>query len=231
MTFWSTQTLQARLQNDDIVLPYCPDRTQESSHMLSMGDQYLVTSDPDQERSTESWIKDLGDKKSFIIPPGQFAFLLTEECLQIPENAIGFIAIASKQCFRGLVNVSGFHVDPGYQGKLILAVFNAGPKSVTVEKGDTIFRLWMANLDEEDRASRRTRGKEPLEKISSKIANDISGDMVSPQSLAIKFEKLNQRVRYCIFVAGVIFALCVPLLGSLIIKSIGQIWQQMLTGP
>ena len=51
----------------------------------------------------------------FTIPPGQFAFLLTEEVVSVPPDALAFISIRAKTKFRGLVNVSGFHVDPGYQ--------------------------------------------------------------------------------------------------------------------
>jgi hypothetical protein len=40
---------------------------------------------------------------------------------------MAFISMRTAFKFKGLVNISGFHVDPGYKGKLIFAVFNASP--------------------------------------------------------------------------------------------------------
>ena len=51
-----------------------------------------------------------------MIPPGQFAFLLTAETVTMPDNAIAFISIKARLKFNGLINISGFHVDPGYRG-------------------------------------------------------------------------------------------------------------------
>jgi dCTP deaminase len=48
-----------------------------------------------------------------------------------------------------LVNVSGFHVDPGYRGQLTFAVFNAGPVPIHLKRGQPIFLIWYASLDHE----------------------------------------------------------------------------------
>jgi dCTP deaminase len=43
--------------------------------------------------------------------------------------------------------VSGFHVDPGYSGKLIYAVYNASPSPVQICEGESVFKIWFADLD------------------------------------------------------------------------------------
>lgn len=61
----------------------------------------------------------LTEKKSqFTIPKGQFALLITEEIVKVPNNALAFISFKAKYKYKGLINVSGFHVDPGWYGKL-----------------------------------------------------------------------------------------------------------------
>ena len=85
--------------------------------------------------------------EAFTIPPGQFAFLLTEEVVSVPADALAFISIRAKTKFRGLVDVSGFHVDPGYCGQLTFAVFNAGPVPIHLKRGQPIFLIWYASLD------------------------------------------------------------------------------------
>jgi dCTP deaminase len=47
----------------------------------------------------------------------------------------------------GLINVSGFHVDPGFYGKLIYAVYNAGPSEIHLSRGTEMFLIWFADLD------------------------------------------------------------------------------------
>ena len=106
---------------------------------MSPSDQ---TADP-----TTITICKLSDGEAFTIPPGQFAFLLTEEVVSVPADALAFISIRAKTKFRGLLNVSGFHVDPGYRGQLTFSVFNAGPVPVHLKRGQPIFLIWFASLD------------------------------------------------------------------------------------
>src|SRR5439155_21170679 len=81
------------------------------------------------------------------IPPGQFGLLITEEEVITPNDAIAFISVRSHIKFRGLVNVSGFHVDPGYKGKLKFSVYNAGSQTIVLEVGEPAFIIWFADLD------------------------------------------------------------------------------------
>ena len=51
---------------------------------------------------------------------------MTKESIEVPLDALGLISIRSKYKLKGLINVSGFHVDPGFRGSLVFAVYNAG---------------------------------------------------------------------------------------------------------
>jgi len=90
----------------------------------------------------------LKPEEKIDIKPGQFAVLTTEEILDIPENYIGFITIRFQYKSKGLVNISGFHVDPGFKGKLIFSVYNVGPMDVTIKRGESIFSLFLATIQE-----------------------------------------------------------------------------------
>ena len=77
----------------------------------------------------------------------------------------------------GLVNVSGFHVDPGWEGPLIFAVFNGGPSPVTVKRLDELFHIWFADLDDA-----AVEGEPKLPKsdgIGSEVINGL-GDRLIP---------------------------------------------------
>ena len=136
--FWSTATLRDRLP--DIVQPFDDQRLDVCAYHLSMGPEAFVSSDRPH--------KDFLDANAHVtIPPGQFAQLLTLETIEMPHDAIGFISLRTGRKSGGLINVSGFHVDPGYEGRLIFSVFNAGTGPIIISYGDPVFALWLASLD------------------------------------------------------------------------------------
>jgi dCTP deaminase len=85
---------------------------------------------------------------------------------------MGFISVKATYKLKGLVNVSGFHVDPGWSGRLIFTVFNAGPSTIHLERGLDVFLLWIADLDE---ASERRKSDAGHEGIPPAIIGNITG--------------------------------------------------------
>lgn len=73
----------------------------------------------------------------------------------------------------GLVNVSGFHVDPGYKGKLLFAIFNAGPQTVTVRCDQDAFLIWFARLEGATETYARKKGGFAVAVISGVIASIV----------------------------------------------------------
>lgn len=187
--FWSTQTLREKLDRDKIVVPYMDQsRTREANHRLAMGDEYFVTKSATDTDVVRGLTTKLKPGASFCIPSGHFGFLVTEEDVHMPADAIGFLSIQTSFKFLGLINISGFHVDPGSRGKIIFAVFNAGPDPVHIKRGDEIFRLWIASLDKVDEEPRSQRSHTA---IPSEIVNQISGDLESLQTLVTRVETVE----------------------------------------
>jgi len=145
--FWSGETLSDRLR--PLIDPFSRERIDGAAYTLAVGPEvYVSPNDQTADPSTVT-VRRLSEGEAFTIPPGQFAFLLTEEVVSVPPDALAFISIRAKTKFRGLVNVSGFHVDPGFRGQLTFAVFNAGPVLIHLKRGQPIFLIWYASLDRE----------------------------------------------------------------------------------
>lgn len=145
--FWSGETLRERLR--PLIDPFAPERVDCAAYTLAVGPEVYVSPNDQTADPTTVTVRRLAPGDAFTIPPGQFAFLLTEEIVAVPADALAFISIRAKTKFRGLVNVSGFHVDPGYRGQLTFAVFNAGPVPIHLKRGQPIFLIWYASLDRE----------------------------------------------------------------------------------
>lgn len=132
-----------------------------------------------------------------VIPPGQFGLLLTEEKVSIPLDAIGFISIKFGLKARGLVNVSGFHVDPGYSGWLTFSVYNAGPGPVTISRGKAVFLLWLSHLDcptvpIDGYSSKNNIGRGQTPKLDDSLIMNLQGEIASPGALKTKLDDLTK---------------------------------------
>jgi dCTP deaminase len=169
------------------VTPWQEDRVEAAGYRLSVGKEYFVNGDG------LSTVVKLDYEDTFVVSPGQFAFILTKEKVQISKSAIGFISIRASIKFKGLVNVSGFQVNPGFNGNLVFAVFNAGPRHINLREGEEIFSLWIADLDAEVKGNHEDNGKIPnnLSNIPMDTVNGISGDALTAYQLDSRIKKVE----------------------------------------
>jgi len=215
--FWSGETLNERLET--LIDPFDQGRVDCAAYTLAIGPEvYVSPSDQTTDPNTVT-IRQLSEREAFTIPPGQFAYLLTEEFVSVPEDALAFISIRAKTKFRGLVNVSGFHVDPGYCGQLTFAVFNAGPVPVHLKRGQPIFLIWYTSLDRETTFKKDGTTHKG---IDSDVVTAIAGELQSFAGLSKKIEDadkaLSKRVQavekeqtYCKVIGTIILAFVIGL--------------------
>jgi dCTP deaminase len=215
--FWSSETLHARLNN--LISPYDAERVRNCSYELSLGNEVFITG---ERGKTKRVLACLGEQ--ITIEPGQFADLLTEEVVRIPASALGLISMKFGVKKSGLVNVSGFHVDPGYDGKLLFSVYNAGPSPTVLSRGDPVFLLWYCDLDQE---TTDLYGNNPRrDSITTDDVSQLQGDVLSPQALALKVAALERQMSFWTWLGRVIV---VALISGLIGLGIG--WGEHIGGP
>jgi dCTP deaminase len=152
MPFWSSNKIEQQHNIHSLIEPFEASSIKQGAYELKLGHQAVITCDGDNVR------KDLAPKEVFYIPPGQFGLMLTEEIVTLPANVLGLISLKTSVKARGLVNVSGFHVDPGYKGRLKFWVYNAGNQNIPILRGDPTFLIWFSEFDQE------TRDPYPIEK-------------------------------------------------------------------
>jgi dCTP deaminase len=185
--FWSGETLSERLA--PLIEPFMPERVDCAAYTLSVGPEVYVSPNDQTADPTTVTVRKLAQGDAFTVPPGQFAFLLTEETVAVPADAIAFISIRAKIKFRGLVNVSGFHVDPGYRGQLTFAVFNAGPVPIHLKRGQPIFLIWYASLDRESAFKKN----DPVHLgIDTELISGIAGELQSFAGLSKKMKDVDK---------------------------------------
>jgi dCTP deaminase len=219
MPFWNDNRWRAQGPAQKIVEPWDASRVEDANYLLSIGSEVYVS---DEESAKTA--RQLKEAESFAIDPGQFAFLLTEELVNIPLNTLGFISIRASIKFSGLVNISGFHVDPGYSGKLLFSVFNAGPARIHLKRGEPIFPIWLADLHEE---ISRKQIKKGYVDLPSKNINQISGKFTTAYQVEKHLEDLKSEINelkafktQALIVLTLVGALLIPTLKDTIVKAL-----------
>ncbi len=231
MSFWSSQSLEARLNT--LVTPPTISAVDCNAITLHMGREFYTTPSPEVAAPHSHTKTILAAGQPFTIPAGQFAFLQTEETVKVPDNAMAFISMKAKTKFRGLVNVSGFHVDPGWEGPLIFAVFNAGPSTVHLQQGMPLFLIWYADLDS---ASLKRKTNPGPTTIPSDLINNITGELNSFSSLEKRIseesKKLSDRIHAVEkahvriqVIAGIVIAILVTLIGYSLRGAVEEWWK------
>ena len=145
MSFWSTQdfkdNIETILPRDFASFQKDEKRFRESSIELSLGEEVFISSQKSLKRLSK-------ENDTIRIRPGDFALLMTEEWITLSMKWMAFISIKSKHKLSGLINISGFHVDPGFYGKLKFSVYNAGTTDVILRYKDPTFLLFVADVGE-----------------------------------------------------------------------------------
>ena len=195
MAFWSTQRIEAEQKKNALVEPFDPNRIQQGAYELTLSREVLTT--PSGEKGSDQ----PGAGPTLVIPPGQFALLYTNELITIPANVLSFISIKARIKLKGLVNVSGFHVDPTFRGRLKFSVYNAGNKPIYLHYDQPCFLLWFADLDAptRDPYDGTHKGQNGL---TPEDREQMSESSHSPAALDERIEKLEKRLNW--LAAGIV---------------------------
>ena len=167
----------------------------QASYDLRLGDEIYVVGRRAPEKLT--------DRSPYaLLPPGQFAILTTYEEVCMPRSVLGFIAIRTKFKLQGLVNISGFHVDPSFHGKLVFAVQNVGPNDIRVKLGEPTFTIFFAELKAGDigetRDNTEVHFKQNMKGIRLEDVQLLGGGSITLAGL----QKEVQRLRTLVLVYG-----------------------------
>jgi dCTP deaminase len=165
-----------------------PDMLQQCSYDLRLGSEVYIVGKKVPNR--------LSKTKDFIsLSPGQFAMLTCHEWLAMPPHLMAFITLRSSFKFQGLINISGFHVDPSFEGRLLFAVQNVGPSDIRLRYLEPTFTIFFGEVQG---STGPGRDRPPLSGIRLQDVQNLGGGSVS----LAKLKKELDTVRLMILVYG-----------------------------
>ena len=160
MSFLGEKELKEQIKS--IIPQYRPKFIDSNKYELCLGASYCASDSKFRVRQAED--------NQIVVNPGEFYFLETYETVEMPNDIMGFISIKASIKFKGLVNISGFHVDPHFKGKIVFSVLNAGPSPINLTIEEPLFQIWFAKLTS---ASESYNGKHQGQTgVTGKLLND-----------------------------------------------------------
>ena len=187
--FASSQTLLTGYRF--CIHPFVDRNVKHGAYELTVGREALSTGNGKLTRlegGDDKWGWPHGD--STTIEPGQLAMLITAETVRVPHDKLALISIRAGAKLAGLINVSGFHVDPGFDGRLKFTVYNAGNVPVTVRRGQRLFMIWFADFDQKVRDP-YNGDHDGQRQIESKDIAKFQGKLPSPQAVEKRVARLE----------------------------------------
>jgi dCTP deaminase len=193
MSFLGVKEILKLQKDHKVVLPFLEKRVKNGAYELSLGAEVFLT----DSKTGKVERLDQTNNRQVDINPGQFALLLTEEKVNIPKNKIAFISIKAGEKLKGLINVSGFHVDPGFNDHLLFSVYNAGPSTIVLNCGEPYFPIWFADLKTElkdnEAYNQDNEHYGKLSHITPKYKEFLKrGELTSPKALFDKIKEIDR---------------------------------------
>ncbi len=199
MAFLGVKELKELQKSHKVIDSFQDNRIKNGAYELSLGAEVFLT----DSKTKKVEILNEETNRGVDINPGQFALLLTKEKVNIPKNKIAFISIKAGEKLKGLINVSGFHVDPGFHDHLLFSVYNAGPSTIVLNINEPYFPIWFAELktELEDNEAYNDNNDHfgKLSHIPPRYIEFLKrGDLTSPKALFDKIKEveadLNEKI-------------------------------------
>ncbi len=165
--------LMQNFDRDQILDP----NSSNASYDLRVGDEY--------RDHRESGKTDLLDNEKICLQAGSAVIIETAESVQFPKSRFGHIVPKVSLLQDGLSNTSS-KIDPGYNGKLLVTVFNLGKRTVFLKKGQKFCTLYVLDIQ---------NGVTPYNKVGKRIAGS---SRVSPLRRAMDSIERGQALIACL---------------------------------
>lgn len=118
--------IKEAMKNGEIKIDnYEEEMLQSASYDMRVGEKALIS-------GNEVEIN-LNVRGSISLKAGEFALVTTRENVTLANNIVGHIGLKSYYVRKGIVVLAGLQIDPGFSGVLVLGVYNASSRSISLD--------------------------------------------------------------------------------------------------
>jgi len=189
-----------------------------ASYDMRVGKRAVVTSSEDE--------LDLEKKGSVTLKAGDFAIITTHETVKLSDIIAGHIGIKSYYTRKGIVLLAGLQIDPGFEGVLVVGIYNASPRSFTLDYLAPFCTVEFHRLtqpatkpyvsgEEQKRGEIPRADKDYLRTLETQTLSEMSAAL---RQMSINVSDLTTSVRT---MSRIVYAVVIPLLFVIVASILG----------
>ena len=137
------QALCVGSTQNDLIHPFYPENLRRSSYDLTVGDEYYIEQD---DAALTVSTQRLKAKQSFRIPPHAVCFILAAEHICLPDTLTAKVSLRMTHIYAGMVLTSQPPFDPGYQGRVVVMLYNLSSQAYPLKAGDRLATIEFSRL-------------------------------------------------------------------------------------
>jgi dCTP deaminase len=124
--------------------------------------------------------------QAFFLHPGELALASTLESISIPDDLVGWLDGRSSLARLGLmVHVTAHRIDPGWQGQIVLEIFNSGKLPLALRPGMDICAINFETLSSPAQKPYNKRQDAKYRNQTGPTASRINQDQLDERQLAL----------------------------------------------
>ncbi len=113
------------------------------------------------------------EAEKIIIPPHSFLLATTMEYIKLPNHLVAFVEGRSSIGRMGLFIQNAGWVDPGFEGKITLELYNANSLPIELEAGRRICQLVLCNMDQAALNPYKGKYQGQTKSVGSRVFDDV----------------------------------------------------------
>ncbi|ACJ15669.1 dUTPase [Thermococcus onnurineus NA1] len=125
-----------KIRKEILIEPFNEKSLQPAGYDLRVGKEAMVNGE----------FIDVEREGKVVIPPKNYALILTLERIKLPDDVMGDMKLRSSLAREGLMGSFAW-VDPGWDGNLTLGIFNASDEPVELAYGERFVQIAFIRLE------------------------------------------------------------------------------------
>lgn len=171
----SDKTLKAMIHTGELTVePISPESIQPASIDCRLGNHFLIIEDNDMhtiKMDEEIKYREI-QSDTIVLPPHSFILATTEEYVKLPNNLTAFVEGRSSIGRMGLFIQNAGWVDPGFEGRITLELYNANSLPIQLQRGRRICQLVFCKMDQEAQFPYRGKYQGQSKSVGSRVFDD-----------------------------------------------------------
>ena len=171
----SDRTMKTMLAEGELVVePLTEDSIQPASIDCRLGTHFLIVEDFNMSKidlDSEILYREYeGD--TITLPPHSFLLATTMEYVRLPNNLTAFVEGRSSIGRMGLFIQNAGWVDPGFEGRITLELYNANSLPIQLKAGRRICQLVFCKMDQTADNPYRGKYQGQEKSVGSRVSHD-----------------------------------------------------------